>query len=197
MIDEKKLIEKLKKNSIFKSITNAEGKNIYEIIEEQPKMENTVEFKHFLLSADSTLKSQNKEYLLEYIHMLYLNWRNTDYDYNRTIDYANELHKEIERLSSQVIEANRVAKKYKDHNIELMNYITQIEREYKDNPPLRFEEIKADMWIWDNRLKIYLRVISVNPYAFWNIDVYTDCTQDRADKVRFEENKFYRREVKE
>lgn len=74
------------------------------------KKENTISFKHFHLLADSTLKSWGKEALLDYIHMLYHNWRNTDYDYNRTIDYANELHKEIERLSSQVIEANRVAK---------------------------------------------------------------------------------------
>lgn len=37
MIDEKKLIEILSKNSIFEKITNAEGKNIFEIIDEQPK----------------------------------------------------------------------------------------------------------------------------------------------------------------
>lgn len=37
MIDEKKLIEVLSKNSIFEKITNAEGKNIFEIIKEQPK----------------------------------------------------------------------------------------------------------------------------------------------------------------
>ena len=37
MIDEKKLVEILSKNSIFEKITNAEGKNIFEIIEEQPK----------------------------------------------------------------------------------------------------------------------------------------------------------------
>ena len=38
MIDEKKLIEILSKNSIFEKITNAEGKNVFEIIEEQPKV---------------------------------------------------------------------------------------------------------------------------------------------------------------
>jgi hypothetical protein len=37
MIDEKKLIEILSKNSIFEKITNAEGKNIFDIIDEQPK----------------------------------------------------------------------------------------------------------------------------------------------------------------
>lgn len=37
MIDEKKLIEILSKNSIFEKITNAEGKNIFEIIKDQPQ----------------------------------------------------------------------------------------------------------------------------------------------------------------
>lgn len=60
--------------------------------------ENTIGFKHFRLLADSTLKSWGKEALLEYIHMLYRNWKNTDCDYNRTIDFANELLDEIEQL---------------------------------------------------------------------------------------------------
>ena len=38
MIDEKKLIKELSKNSAFEKITNAEGKNVFEIIEEQPQV---------------------------------------------------------------------------------------------------------------------------------------------------------------
>ena len=38
MIDEKKLIKELSKNSVFEKITNAEGKNIFEIIKEQPQV---------------------------------------------------------------------------------------------------------------------------------------------------------------
>lgn len=37
MIDEKKLIEILSKNSIFEKITNAEDKNIFDIINDLPK----------------------------------------------------------------------------------------------------------------------------------------------------------------
>ena len=37
MIDEKKLIKELSKNSVFEKITNAEGKNVFEIIEAQPQ----------------------------------------------------------------------------------------------------------------------------------------------------------------
>lgn len=36
LIDADKLIEVLNKNSIFRTVTNAEGKNAIEIIEEQP-----------------------------------------------------------------------------------------------------------------------------------------------------------------
>lgn len=36
LIDADKLIEQLNKNSIFRTVTNAEGKSAIEIIEEQP-----------------------------------------------------------------------------------------------------------------------------------------------------------------
>ena len=36
MINRQKLIEELEKNSIFRKVTNAEGKNVIEIIESQP-----------------------------------------------------------------------------------------------------------------------------------------------------------------
>ncbi len=39
---------------------------------------NTVEFKAFKLHSDSTLKSFTKSQLLDYIHMLYHNWKVTD-----------------------------------------------------------------------------------------------------------------------
>lgn len=38
MIDEKKLIEVLARNSIFEKITNYEGKTVFDIIREQPKI---------------------------------------------------------------------------------------------------------------------------------------------------------------
>ena len=54
MIDEKKLIKELSKNSVFEKITNAEGKNIFEIIEAQPKVgdvEINKDFETILLCA--------------------------------------------------------------------------------------------------------------------------------------------------
>lgn len=52
MIDEKKLIEELSKNSVFEKITNAEGKNVFEIIEAQPQVSGVdKDFETILLCA--------------------------------------------------------------------------------------------------------------------------------------------------
>ena len=54
MIDEKKLIKELSKNSIFEKITNAEGKNVFKIIEAQPQVggvEINKDFETILLCA--------------------------------------------------------------------------------------------------------------------------------------------------
>ena len=54
MIDEKKLIKELSKNSVFEKITNAEGKNVFEIIEAQPQVsgvEINKDFEIILLCA--------------------------------------------------------------------------------------------------------------------------------------------------
>lgn len=60
MIDEKKLIEALKESN-YHHASNSREKSLLDrvvkIVEEQPKIENTINFKHFHLLADSTLKS--------------------------------------------------------------------------------------------------------------------------------------------
>lgn len=61
MIDEKTLIEKLKKNSIFKKITNVEGKNIYQIIEEQPKV-------HGWIPVEKELPKNNQEIIVTFVN---------------------------------------------------------------------------------------------------------------------------------
>lgn len=102
MIDEKKLIQDIKKyHSELKpryisKLVDEEIEDIIDIINEQPKFENTVSFKHFKLHADSTLKSMKKDDLIHYIHVLYSNWNATDWYYNNVMKYAKELNKELE-----------------------------------------------------------------------------------------------------
>lgn len=113
---------------------------------------------------------------------------------NRYSYYGTErlssLIDENKRLSSQVIEANRVAKNYKEHNIELKNYIAQIEREFKDNPPLNFEELKENMWVWDNYTKKYRKIFYVDAET----KKIVFCGQKL--QVNYKEGRFYEREVK-
>lgn len=71
--------------------------------------------------------------------------------------------------------------------------LEQLINEHFDNPPLKFEELKEGMWVWDNKYKSYLKVIGF--YGF-NIHVKSGIGDYEHDYyIEFEENRFYRREV--
>lgn len=94
MIDKKKLIEELKESNYHHASNSREKAlldRVIKIVEEQPKIENSVCFEHFKLHADSTLKKMTKDELISYIHMIHHNWSCTDIHLNRVIDYAKEL----------------------------------------------------------------------------------------------------------
>ena len=95
MIDEKKLIKELSKNSIFEKITNAEGKNVFKIIEEQPKVggwipvserlpENvcgvlvTVNGKHNNITFENALEIAEYDNIEGWIIEGYLDWLDPD-----------------------------------------------------------------------------------------------------------------------
>lgn len=44
---------------------------------------NSMEFKHFKLYADSTLKNMTKDKLISYIHVIYHNWKCADIEKER------------------------------------------------------------------------------------------------------------------
>lgn len=80
----------------------------------------------------------------------------------------------------------------KQGDIEVLR---ELIKEHYENPPLKFEELKEDMWVWDNEnkqmIKIYdtyillsgTKVIRFN----WGFEYYNG---------KFEPNRFYRKEVK-
>ena len=39
--------------------------------------------------------------------------------------------------------------------------IQQLIDEHFDNPPLKFEELKEGMWVWDNLMKAYMKIEEV------------------------------------
>lgn len=59
------------------------------------------------------------------------------------------------------------------------------------NPPLKFEELKAGDWVWDNLLGMYVKIASCDT----DVIVVDQCY--RYFKSAFDENRFYHHEVKE
>lgn len=80
-------------------------------------------------------------------------------------------------------------------------YELQITRLKKslDNPPLKFEELKPQMWVWDNECVEYIKIHEVLKNGGEDFD--GEVIEVQHDwgyyEIPFEENRFYRREVKE
>lgn len=153
---------------------------IEQLIEEhfKPK-ENTSEFKHFKLHSDNTLKNLTKKELIDYINMLYHNWGVCDEQLKNCIDKAKELS---------------------DSNDELERTIHSLDCELSDvyNPkPYKFEELKPNMWVWDNVAKECLYVIKPFVGSFTGVKyftclgIYKNLEEIRKLDIKFEENRFF------
>lgn len=143
---------------------------IEQLIEEhfKPK-ENTSEFKHFKLHSDSSLKNLTKVELIDYIKMLYHNWGVCDEQLKRIIDKAKELS---------------------DSNDELRRQLYFCE-------PYKFEDLKPNMWVWDNVEKECLYVIrpfittGVRVKYFTCLGLYNSLEAMKKLNMKFEENRFF------
>lgn len=113
------------------------------------------------------------------------------YEGGAIIDYIEHLEQENKELQNEV-------RKYKNHNIELMNYIAQLEREY--NPALKFEELEEGMWVWDNdfnRFGEWLKILIVKINDHDERIIKAFCVGTNEIMIRsYKENRFYRNEVK-
>lgn len=77
--------------------------------------------------------------------------------------------------------------------------------EHFDNPPLKFEELKEGMWIWDDKNKYYFecnpRISTDMTECVWYESFWYKTGEGYdefyEDYVEFEENRFYRKEVQE
>lgn len=72
--------------------------------------------------------------------------------------------------------------------------------EHFDNPPLKFEELKEGMWVWDNQLKWFFKVVICNV----KVDGYESLKMFKVKNYEgglmlmlYEPNRFYRKEVQE
>lgn len=86
-----------------------------------------------------------------------------------------------------------------NHNIFIGSYdiLKKLIQEHFSNPPLKFEELEEDMWVWDNKRKVKLLIAycysedDIGYYNFSNPEDY------KYIHIEFEENRFYRKEVQE
>ena len=62
-----------------------------------------------------------------------------------------------------------------------------------DNFPLRFEELKEGMWVWDNEKKIFIKISKKSTKTIFVVD--SICELDCYGQ--FEEGRFYRKQVEE
>lgn len=76
-------------------------------------------------------------------------------------------------------------------NIRLDTAIKMYKKIKNEPPkPLKFEELKPGMWVWDNRIKAYLKIQEIWVNKVIHFD---NC----CVVCFFQENRFYRDEVKE
>lgn len=139
---------------------------IREVIDEhfEPK-ENTSEFKHSKLHSDSTLKNLTKVELIDYIKMLYHNWEACDEQLKNCIDKAKELS---------------------DSNDELRRHLYFIE-------PYKFEDLKPNMWVWDDLIKkcVQLDEDCFEPNNVILILMHGNYGYRESTRTFFEENRFF------
>ena len=141
--------------------------------------DNTLDFKHFKLHSKSYLKIFKKDELIDYIYMVYRNWQGTDSACNRGMRYAEKLQKINDELQRVVDELNS--------------------KETRSNPPLKLEELHENMWVWDNKCKYYVKIFDTHEEDR-AIEIVIIDKEIGYEKVitlgKFEENRFYRYEVK-
>lgn len=164
--------EATKKNDTYDFAPSGfkESEVFKQLIEEHFELaENTEEYKHFKLHSDSTLKNQTKKELIDYIKMLYHNWGVADEQLKNCIDKAKELS---------------------DSNDELRRQLYFIE-------PYKFEDLKPNMWVWDNVAKECLYVVrpfittGVRVKYFTCLGLYNSLEAMKKLNIKFEENRFF------
>lgn len=104
----------------------------------------------------------------------------------RATEDCSECAKEHEQLANWLIELRDI-KKFNEHF---------------NNPPLKFEDLKEGMWVWDNKEKEYVKCspnknLLGERCVWWRNFNLVWYGEYEEDYLIFEENRFYLREVKD
>ena len=121
-----------------------------------------------------------------------------DCAFKKMLGYVQENN----RLMNLLTQQNEIIKEYQNGEAykelkrsydELLGHAVAFQEELinlKDNPPLKFEELHEKMWVWDNRIKAYLKIQEIWVNKVIHFD---NC----CVVCFFQENRLYRYEVKE
>lgn len=163
----------------------------------KPK-ENTSEFKHFKLHSDNTLKNLTKKELIDYINMLYHNWGVCDEQLAHSLNAYNNLeekYKSIDFILDKQFEHIEEIEKILD--ICGIVAIKKRIKELTNIEPYKFEELKPNMWVWDNVAKECLYVVrpfittGVRVKYFTCLGLYNSLEAMKKLNMKFEENRFF------
>lgn len=107
-------------------------------------------------------------------------------DYEKALNGLRELEKED---NSKKLSIKNVPQLKADTLNELIH-------EHFDNPPLEFEELKPNMWIWDNEMKEWIQIVHLTNFlgATKFVNFYINGLSELIDS-EYEPNRFYRKEV--
>ena len=111
----------------------------------------------------------------------------------------NKYQEALDSIVNELIECGR-AQDLKGETILNEQIELNLLRELVDNPPLKFEELKEGMWVWDNSVyeKNYSQVKKVFRLGTdFVVSMEKDECEDGDEYLgrAFEGNRFFRREV--
>lgn len=89
---------------------------------------------------------------------------------------------------------------WQSHNQYEVSMLERLINEHFDNPPLKFEELKEGMWVWDNLFKRYNKIVETSVHMFETTYLITfEYVHEptRWKTIKFEENRFYRKQVED
>ena len=76
-----------------------------------------------------------------------------------------------------------------------LNDLVEMEMKF-DNPPLKWEELKPNMRVWDNEMKEWIQIVHLTNFlgATKFVNFYINGLSELIDS-EYEPNRFYRKEV--
>ena len=126
-----------------------------------------------------------KEECLEAYNNLYDGSYDVGHDFQ--VDYDV-----IKQLINEHFELVKENEELKNQLVEIESSLSRVSTQENSNPPLKFEDLHDEMWIWDNKYKEYCYIYFIAG-KFLHRKYIDACESDSE----FEENRFYRYEVKE